>query len=46
MSKAPCIECKERHPACQDTCKKLKRYKHLLNECKKQMKEIKEKYDN
>ena len=38
---SPCIDCKNRHPACQDECVELKLYKLKIYKIKKERKKIK-----
>ena len=42
---SPCIDCKNRHPACQDECEELKLYKLKIYKIKKELKEISKEYD-
>lgn len=43
---SPCIDCKNRHPACQDECEELKLYKLKIYKIKKELKEISKEYEN
>ena len=41
---APCLNCEDRHPCCQDSCKELKKYKNKIKKRKKELKEIRDNY--